>query len=492
MVIKILWSKKVAIMIDKYSRNLNKTLILFLSICLYILIMTQSVFAEDSQQHSLNGKEILGYVEGIINWKKTSLDIDSDDPLFNNTFLENAGDTSGDWYPIGMGRIGYPDEYDRYLAVIRDVVENRYQQEGKLDDSKATEWHRISLAILSSGGDPTKIGTDTEGKTINLISDGTYNRGKTRSLGTQGINGWIWGLIAMDSMRYPVPEDAHDTRQSIIEEIMKLQLTDGGFSLNSPESDPDIIAMAIQALAPYYNSEETYTYEQGAVSKEVTKTVREVIDEALHTLSNLQTENGDFESFGIPNSESTAQVIVALTSLGIDPLSDERFIKNDNTILDGISSYLMDDGGFIHAESYDPDNPAAIPDESNTMASEQILYSLAALYRNYENYRSLYDFREEMGNELKEEIDLVKQAIETIPTEVAESDKDTIRNIFNDYLNIPIEERSYVFNYYKLADAMAALGIENTSEPIAENMGVNNEGNGALTPIYNNEDIEEF
>ena len=49
-------------------------------------------------------------------------------------------------------------------------------------------------------------------------------------------------------------------------------------------------------------------------------------------MSNAQNENGGFASWGSVNSESCAQVLVALTSLGIDPTNDERFIKNHQGI----------------------------------------------------------------------------------------------------------------------------------------------------------------
>src|SRR5699024_6254975 len=92
-----------------------------------------------AKQHDNSDSDLyLDYIEEIISWKKANTGIDIEKPLINNVFLENAGDTAGDWYPIGMGRIGYDDDYDSYLAVIEDVVEKRYKQEDKLSDSKAT------------------------------------------------------------------------------------------------------------------------------------------------------------------------------------------------------------------------------------------------------------------------------------------------------------------------------------------------------------------
>lgn len=470
----------------------NKSMTWFISIVIIFSLVFVSSNVQAEEKNDTDEKEkILETISGIINWKKRTLKIAPDWPLFNNEFLQNAGDTSVDWYPVGIGRSGYPDDYESYLAVIRDVVQKRYQTEEMLSATKVTEWHRISLAILALGGDPTNVGIDPDGNPIDLIADGTYNRGYTASLDKQGINGWIWGLITLDSMRYDIPEDAYYTREDIIVEILRSQLPDGGFSLSGTEADADMTAMAIQALAPYYNSEEIYEYEQRGTNEQVAKTVREVVDEALEVLSQIQLDSGDFSSWGIANAESTAQVIVALTALGINPLEDDRFIKNSNNLLDVILEYAMGDGGFIHSHEFDPDNPDALPDESNTMASEQVLYSLVALYRHLENYRTLYDFRAEMDIELKETISVLQKEIDELTDELTTADRPTVENLFATYLTIPIEERSYVFNYYKLANAMEALDIPNTSDPIAANIGINSNGNGTIISFFDKAAVAE-
>ena len=465
----------------KTKKNTTKLLCLLL-VFINLLLVPSIIYVEAEEKYS--EEQLIEKIEGIINWKKESAGIASNDPLLNNQYLEHAGETVGDWFPIGIGRIGYQDDYNAYLAVINDVVSQRYMREDKLDGTKSTEWHRISLAILAMGGDPTSIGKDENGQPINLIADGTYNRGKTVSLGAQGINGWIWGLLALDSMRYKIPEDAFYSRDDIIKEILQLQLADGGFSFYHNKTDPDITGMALQALAPYYNSEQTYTFQQKATKKTVTKTVRQVVDESIQTLSELQLPEGDFASWETENAESTVQVLVALAALGKDPLNDERFIKNGNNLLDGIMKYKNDDGGFIHSKVYNPDNPTSLPDESNTMASEQVLYSLVALYRYKGDYRTLYDFREEMNEELKAQIASVKKSIDLLPVKVGSNDTKKVEAIFAEYKQIPISERSYVFNYYKLSDVMKTLGISNTSESISQGIGVTESGNGTITPLF--------
>lgn len=465
----------------KKQRLILKILLLFI-IAFMLTVNIPGVEAKDSLKNTIRND-----IEKIINWKKSSIGVTEDEPLLNSTFLNNAGDATGDWYPVGIGRIGYPDDYDAYLAVISDKVSQRYREKNKLSESKATEWHRISLAILAMGGDPTKVGLDKNGEPINLIEDGTYNRGISAPLGLQGINGLTWGLITLDSLIYKIPEDAIDNRHDIIVEIIKRQLNDGGFALNGEIADTDITGMVIQALAPYYNSEQIYTYEQINTGEKVSKSVREVIDEAIQTLSEIQLENGAFASWGIENAESIVQVIVALTELGIDPLTDDRFIKNGNTVLDALKRFQMEDGGFIHSKVVDPDNPSSSPDESNSMASEQTLYALVSLYRLYNENRTLYDFREEMDKALKDKVDLVKKEIDQLPKKISEDDMQKTKKIFKLYKEIPVSERRYVFNYYKLADAMKKLNIKNDSEFLGEFIGEVESGNGAITPLFTNE-----
>lgn len=452
-----------------------------------ILVVVLSVFWHQttvSAKESMK-EELLEDIENVILWKKSVEGIAEDRPLLNTNFLSDAGDASGDWYPFGIGRIGYPDDYEAYLSVVKNEIEERYRKDEKLHESKATEWHRISLAILAMGGDPTKIGIDDTNSEINLIADGTYDRGKTAPLDLQGINGLTWGLITLDSLLYEVPEDAPTNRKEIIVDILQRQLADGGFALIGEKSDPDITGMVIQALAPYYNSEEIYTYKQASIKEEVQKKVRDVIDEALETLSELQLDSGGFKSLGVENTESTVQVLVALTELGIDPLEDERFIKNGNSAYDFIKNYQREDGGFIHSTVYDEENPTSLPDESNPIASEQALYGFVSLYRLYNGNRTLYDFREELDDGMKNQIDDVIELIDRL--DAKNENIAHVQDVFEQYKKIPVSERRYVFNYKKLANLMEDLKIENDSEPIAEYIGETSSGNGAVTLLFTEE-----
>lgn len=403
------------------------------------------------------GDTVLTVAAGIIAWKKADNGSAPDGYLLNDSYLALAGTTPGDWYPIGLGRLGIADNNAAYLAVIRDKVEARYRQPGKLSSAKATEWHRITLAVLAMGGDPTALGIDADGNPINLIADGIYDRGRTTSLGRQGLNGWIWGLIALDSLRYEIPDGAFYSRDEILLEILRRQLPDGGFALSGSTADPDMTAMALQALAPYYNSEKFYVYVQKARGETVTKTVRQVADEAIDCLSALQLDTGDFTSWGTENVESTDQVTVALCSLGIDPLTDPRFIKNGNTLLDGILRYRMEDGGFVHSYTYDPNNPTSHPDCSNSMAGEQTLYTMAALWRQKSGMRTLYDFRPEQSAELRARIAELEEGITAIGEGTS---AEILTRLLTAFYALPETERCYVTGYWTLSDAARAAGVD--------------------------------
>lgn len=326
--------------------------------------------------------DISDAIEGILSWKREQAGLGESEPLLSGELLQYAGTSGADWLPIGLARYGVEDDYDAYLNALREYVEQKYREPDKLDRSKATEWHRIALAVLACGGDPTHFGRDENGNDINLIADGVYNRGQTMDLGAQGLNGWLWGLITLDSMMYNIPAGSSYTRMELVRTILGYQLSDGGFNLRVRQgstADPDITAMAIQSMGPYYRTSNF--------------NVKDPVDTALACLSDLQLDTGDFKSWGTRNSESTSQVIISLCSVGIDPQNDRRFIKNGINLLDALFYYRQEDGGFAHSYDLDESNAAADPGESNSMATDQALLALVAVWRQAQGLSPLYDFR---------------------------------------------------------------------------------------------------
>ena len=207
----------------------------------------------------------------------------------------------------------------------------------------------------------------------------------------------------------------------------------------------------------HYNDEKSYTYTLPGTKGDKTATVRTVIDEALNRLSSLQLDTGDYRSWGLRNSGSVCQVIVALCSLGINPVEDIHFIKNGNTLWDGLMIYHMPDGGFVNSFAYDEENPSSEPDKSNSMAGEQALYAIAAMLRLKNGKRALYDFCDEMSGEMKNRIMALVSGISEVG---GDTDEATVRNLLSDFYSLPISDRRYVTDYSLLSDAAKSKGID--------------------------------
>lgn len=116
-----------------------------------------------------------------------------------------------------------------------------------------------------------------------------------------------------------------------VETLLSLRLDDGGWAVRGTGADTDVTAMALQALAPVDDA-----------------AARAAVEEGLQLLAERQLADGGFSGFGAENCESTAQVLVALASLGVDPAQDERFIKNGHTVVDALLQYQLPSGGFCH------------------------------------------------------------------------------------------------------------------------------------------------
>lgn len=273
-----------------------------------------------------------------------------------------AGTSGGEWVALGLARSGSISDTlaEQYAQAAYQYVKKKGSS--TISDSKSTENSRMILALTSIGKDPSDVaGYDL----LEPLADLDYVK-------SQGINGPIFALIALDSHDYEIPKavagKTQTTREALIDAILAAQLSDGGWNVNGNGADADMTAMAIQALAPYYSSNAK---------------VKSAVDDALKRLSKMQEVNGGYTSWGTANAESVAQVIVALTSLGIDPASDGRFIKNGYSTLDALATFYNDKGGFKHSQS---DTTS-----SNGLATEQAYYALASWYRLKNGKTSLYD-----------------------------------------------------------------------------------------------------
>lgn len=264
-------------------------------------------------------------------------------------------DNCDDWLALGLNKAG-KDVPEGYLSKLEQRVKEA-TTDGILDLGNPTEYERLTLAVLACGSDPTNIAEQ------NLIEK-IYNN---EDMSNQGINAYVFGLIALEAGNFEIPDDAVWTKEKLINKILSYQ-EDGGWSYGGGSADPDMTSMALSALAPYYDTNAT---------------VKSAVDTAINRLSEIQdSEDGGFASWGTKNSESTAQVIIALCANGIDPTTDSRFTKNDNNPMDALLTFATSDNkGFGHADN-----------TLNSLGTEQGLEALAAYKLLKSGNGSLYSF----------------------------------------------------------------------------------------------------
>ena len=288
-------------------------------------------------------------------------DIIDDTTNYLLEIVENptVGSVGGEWTILGLARSNREVPQKYFEDYYKNVEEYVKECNGVLHKRKYSEYSRLIIALTSIGKDPKNVA----GYNLLLpLSD--YEKTLV-----QGINGAIWALIALDCGNYAIEPNPDvkvlATREMYIKKILSSQLEGGGWSLTgSGESDPDVTAMALVALSNYQDSDN----------------VKAATEKALICMSQKQSPDGGFSSWGITNIESTAQMIVALCELGID-IDDPRFVKNGNTLLDNMSSYYEKGKGFRHTPQ----------GETNLMATEQALYALVALERAKSGNKSLFD-----------------------------------------------------------------------------------------------------
>lgn len=277
---------------------------------------------------------------------------------FLNGAVPGFGAVGGEWTVLGLSRSGkITDEIaEKYYSAIEAYVREKGSE--RLHNSKSTENSRLVLALTSIGKTPENVA----GYNLLLpLSD--YN-----FVCRQGLNGPVWALIAFDSLQYEIPENAsakvQTTRELLIDYILDSESPEGGWDVSGEGADPDMTAMAVQALAPYKSNEK----------------VNNAVERALGILSETQRENGNFATYGDNTPESCAQVITALCALKIDCEADSRFIKNGNSAIDSLMSFKVTNG-FEHA----------VGNGLNRMSTEQGYYALTAYYRMKEGKSFLYD-----------------------------------------------------------------------------------------------------
>ncbi|MDR1439407.1 MAG: DUF4430 domain-containing protein, partial [Clostridiales bacterium] len=243
------------------------------------------------------------------------------------------GTSGGEWTILALARGGYADTayYDGYYSRVLTEIGGKTQ----LDPNKSTENSRAILGLTAIGLDAANIAAASGA--VNLVAP----LADMEWVSKQGINGPIFALLALDAGSYELA----GAREALIAAILDAEAGGGGWGLaGTPE--PDLTAMALQALAPYRNSD---TAADAAINR------------AIAWLSGRT----------IADAEGLSQIIVAYSAFSLDPAS---YVAQ---LLDGYYDAVT--GGFTRNGSV------------NAMTSDQAAYALVAYDRYMKKLPALYN-----------------------------------------------------------------------------------------------------
>ena len=344
------------------------------------------------------------------------------------THNPSLGSTYGEWAVLAeaRGNVSASVWYDKYLSNMATTVASK---NGKLDNTntqtKHTEYSRVILALTALGEDATKF-TGSNGTVYNLVEPLFDQSGGKYLVSEQGNNGTAFALIALDSGSYYKDATGTTARNAWINSLLDAQISDGSWGIDAdfPGPNVDMTAMVVQALAPYCSTNAT---------------VKAAVDKAVEWLSVEYQKTGDYGS-----SESAAQVIVALSALGIDARTKADFQYKGISVLSNFLSYADPNSkGFLHDKQ--PNSTV------NQMASEQAAYTLVAYDRYVNGSKRLYDMSDVTKRENADAqavIDMINQI-----GYVDESSYNAIAEARNAYNKLSAADKAKVENYNTLTAA---------------------------------------
>ena len=267
---------------------------------------------------------------------------------------------------------GWTDEAEQaYKTVTELVVQRVTESKDYLAAATQEENAKAVYALWISGADVPEGFYNEYLQALADWLDLAVKRGKTayipgviRTVAAMGLDVTDFaGHDLMDALRKPELVEADEDRlamlmdldaagdagktdefnalrEQLLTEALARQQSSGEFRYTSKwpaelkrkgvAAEPDrfdyilLTAKSAQALAPYQSR----------------KDVSAAIDKALNYLSEQQLPSGGFVKYGDEDVEEDAAVLEMLAALGIS-LADERFTKDDRTVLDGMMGWYQ-------------------------------------------------------------------------------------------------------------------------------------------------------
>lgn len=261
-----------------------------------------------------------------------------------------------DWVAIGLARSGVNVPLETKINYVKPVAE---KVKKRLNRFSATDLARTIIMMNAMNVDPTKV----EGQ--NLVQN-LFESDKVNS-----VTGYAFTLLALDTKKYEIPAEAKWNRAALVQALLQVQHTDGGWTYDSSSSkesvsNVDVTSMVLAALAPYQDQAD----------------VKPAIQKAVDYLYKQQLGNGGFAADGQENSNSTAQAIIGLSL--VKDVDHDRL----NKAVQNLMSYQLQNGEFKWLPS---------DQKGSGMATEQ---AFLALLQFKDLGKSIYDWSNVVENEI--------------------------------------------------------------------------------------------
>ena len=322
---------------------------------------------------------------------------------------------AADWYVMSKLRTGQTVSETNKEKYYNSAVAKVATWNGT---EKPTDIERVALTLSAMGKDITDVGG------VNLAAM-IYNSDRLMD----GSNELSWGLLALDATAQEIPADAKWSRESMVDALLGFQNENGGFGLfDNKSADVDMTGMILQALAPYAKGAKVQT----AVTK------------ALSFLKNKLDDE-----YGYTSSETTAQVIMALACLKLDPIENGFATEYEGIISTLEKNYAVKTGGYSH------DKNGAV----NAMASYQTMEAYEAYRRFKASEEGYWDMRSLQPSKPDAAVDAVIDMINALPAadKVTLADKDAIAKASEAYDALTDAQKEKVGSIDALTKAEAQI-----------------------------------
>ena len=251
--------------------------------------------------------------------------------LLNRIIQDYRTSANDDWEWLNLGiydGLDTPNSADGF-DVAREIAQMNLSPTSGI----MTDIDRVVMMLTARGYDCSNLAQYNGGEPFydgygNQIDNLIDNLCEAKS----SINGYIFGLIALDMGNYSVPEGVTNSREAMLDYLLDIP----AHYMENSIMGLDGLPMTMYALAPYQDDP---VYGERVQAK---------VDEYMERLLAHMNPDYTFESAGTVNSEILSQTICALSAWGIDANTDPRFGNGEMSILtQWLDLYAMSNG-FKH------------------------------------------------------------------------------------------------------------------------------------------------